>query len=112
MPLAGSSSFRRCLSTRIDAIKMGVVIALSEGAISKEDTLVCLSGLSDNGEIDTLITFRPDREKEILLTPEIAERIERDRPQSVRNGPLPGAGASLRGPGGETPGGSSRAGRS
>ncbi len=25
---------------RIDAIKMGVVIALSEGAISKEDTLV------------------------------------------------------------------------
>ncbi len=61
--------------TRIDAIKMGVVIALSEGAISKEDTLVCLSGLSENGQIDTLITFRPDQEKEILLTSEIPSEL-------------------------------------
>lgn len=55
---------------RLDAIKMGVVIALSEKAISKGDTLLCLSGLSENGEIDTLVTFRPDQEKEILLAPE------------------------------------------
>ncbi|MEE9240106.1 MAG: diadenylate cyclase [bacterium] len=56
--------------SRIDAIKMGVVIALSEGAISKSDTIVCLSGLAESGQIDTLITFRPDQEKEILLTSE------------------------------------------
>ncbi len=60
---------------RIDAIKMGVVIALSEGAISKEDTLVCLAGLSEIGDIDTLITFRPDQEKEILLTSETQNEL-------------------------------------
>jgi len=54
---------------RIDAIKMGVVIALSEGAITKKDTIVCLSGLSENEQIDTLIVFRLDQEKEMMLTP-------------------------------------------
>lgn len=53
---------------RIDAIKMGVVIALSEGAITKNDTIVCLSGLSENEQIDTLIVFRLDQEKEMMLT--------------------------------------------
>lgn len=66
---------------RIDAIKMGVVIALSERAISKEDTLVCLSGLSEIGEIDTLITFRPDQEKEILRTSETQSELNGTDPK-------------------------------
>ncbi|MEE9256211.1 MAG: diadenylate cyclase [bacterium] len=61
---------------RIDAIKMGVVIALSEGAITKEDTIVCLSGLSENEEIDTLIVFRLDQEKEMLLTSESQSELD------------------------------------
>lgn len=61
---------------RIDAIKMGVVIALSEGAITKEDTIVCLSGLSENEEIDTLIVFRLDQEKEMLLISETQSELD------------------------------------
>jgi diadenylate cyclase len=61
---------------RIDAIKMGVVIALSEGAITKKDTIVCLSGLSENEQIDTLIVFRLDQEKEMMLTSEIESELE------------------------------------
>ncbi len=60
---------------RIDAIKMGVVIALSEGAITKEDTIVCLSGLSENEQIDTLIVFRLDQEKEMMLTSETQNEL-------------------------------------
>jgi diadenylate cyclase len=60
---------------RIDAIKMGVVIALSEGAITKEDTIVCLSGLSENELIDTLIVFRLDREKEMILISETQNEL-------------------------------------
>ncbi|MBT3351949.1 MAG: hypothetical protein HOC91_07225 [Nitrospinaceae bacterium] len=60
---------------RIDAIKMGVVIALSEGAISKKDTIVCLSGLSENQRIDTLIVFRLDQEKEMMLTSETKSEL-------------------------------------
>jgi len=60
---------------RIDAIKMGVVIALSEGAITKEDTIVCLSGLSENEQIDTLIVFRLDQEKEMMLISETQNEL-------------------------------------
>ncbi|MBT6395399.1 MAG: hypothetical protein HOJ95_11880 [Nitrospinaceae bacterium] len=60
---------------RIDAIKMGVVIALSEGAISKKDTIVCLSGLSENQRIDTLIVFQLDQEKEMMLTSETKSEL-------------------------------------
>ena len=60
---------------RIDAIKMGVVIALSDGAIKIEDTIVCLSGLSENEQIDTLIVFRLDQEKEMMLISETQNEL-------------------------------------
>ncbi len=66
---------------RIDAIKMGVVIALSEGAITKEDTIVCLSGLSENEQIDTLIVFRLDQEKEMMLISETQGELNRVDPK-------------------------------
>ncbi len=61
---------------RIDIIKMGVVIALSEGSITQDDTVICLSGLPENEEIDTLMVFHLDREKEMIQTSETQSAIE------------------------------------
>ncbi|MEE9257067.1 MAG: diadenylate cyclase [bacterium] len=61
---------------RLDTIKMGVVIALSEGSITKEDTIVCLSGLPKNQQIDTLMVFRLDREDEMFHTSEIQNAVD------------------------------------
>lgn len=55
---------------RIDIIKMGVVIALSEGSITQNDTVICLSGLPENEELDTLMVFHLDREREMIQTSE------------------------------------------
>ncbi len=55
---------------RLDVIKMGVIIALSEGIIERNDTVVCVSGLAENQQIDTLMVFRLDREKEMFFTSE------------------------------------------
>ncbi len=60
---------------RIDIIKMGVVIALSEGSITQDDTVICLSGLPENEEIDTLMVFHLDREKEMIQTSETQSAI-------------------------------------
>jgi len=62
--------------SRLDIIKMGVVIALSEGAITKEDTIVCLSGLAENEQIDTLMIFHLDQEKEMFQTSETRSEID------------------------------------
>ena len=48
---------------RVDAIKMGVVIALSERAISNKDTIVCLSGLSAEEQLDTMMIFNLEKEE-------------------------------------------------
>lgn len=61
---------------RLDIIKMGVLIALSEGSITKQDTIVCLSGLAENGQIDTLMVFRLDREKEMFQTSEVPNAVD------------------------------------
>ncbi len=61
---------------RIDIIKMGVVIALSEGSITQSDTVICLSGLPENEELDTLMVFHLDREKEMLQTSETRSAVE------------------------------------
>ncbi len=61
---------------RIDTIKMGVVIALSEGSIALDDTVVCLSGLPENEEIDTLMVFHLDREHEMIQTSETRSAVE------------------------------------
>ncbi|MEK6712464.1 MAG: diadenylate cyclase [Nitrospinota bacterium] len=62
--------------SRLDIIKMGVLIALSEGSITKQDTIVCLSGLAENNQIDTLMVFRLDREKEMFQTSEIPNAVD------------------------------------
>lgn len=61
---------------RIDIIKMGVVIALSEGSIAQDDTVVCLSGLPENEEIDTLMVFHLAHEKEMIRTSETRSAVE------------------------------------
>ncbi|MBI3127946.1 MAG: DNA integrity scanning protein DisA nucleotide-binding domain protein [Candidatus Tectomicrobia bacterium] len=61
---------------RLDTIKMGVLIALSEGSITKQDTIVCLSGLASNGLIDTLMVFRLDQETEMFQTSEAPSAID------------------------------------
>lgn len=61
---------------RIDIIKMGLVIALSEGAITMEDTVVCLSGLAENEQVDTLMVLRLGHEKEMIQTSETESAVD------------------------------------
>lgn len=62
--------------SRLDAIKMGMVIALSEGNISKENTIVCLTGSPENQQIDTLLVFRLDKEQDMIRLSETQSTVD------------------------------------
>ena len=96
---------------RIDIIKMGVVIALSEGSITQNDTVVCLSGLPENEEIDTLMVFHLDREKEMLQTSETQSAVEGVDPEGVRDGLVARSRTRRRGARGKAPRRAFRSGR-
>ena len=66
---------------RVDAIKMGVVIALSESAISNQDTIVCLSGLSAEEQLDTMMIFNLDKEEEMFQTSSSQSSLKSEDPK-------------------------------
>ena len=66
---------------RVDAIKMGVVIALSESAITTKDTIVCLSGLSAEEQLDTMMIFNLEKEEEMFQTSSSQSSIKAEDPK-------------------------------
>lgn len=66
---------------RVDAIKMGVVIALSESAITTKDTIVCLSGLSAEEQLDTMMIFNLEKEEEMFQTSSSQSSIKEEDPK-------------------------------
>jgi len=66
---------------RVDAIKMGVVIALSESAISNKDTIVCLSGLSAEEQLDTMMIFDLEKEEEMFETSSSQSSLKTEDPK-------------------------------
>ncbi|MED5579935.1 MAG: diadenylate cyclase [Nitrospinota bacterium] len=66
---------------RVDTIKMGVVIALSESAITTKDTIVCLSGLSAEEQLDTMMIFNLEKEEEMFQTSSSQSSIKTEDPK-------------------------------
>lgn len=62
--------------SRVDQIKMGIVMALSEGLVERGDRLVCLSGLPGARRLDTLMVFDLEAELEMLRTAETPRVLE------------------------------------
>ncbi len=73
-------------ASRTGQIKIGILLALSRNLISKNDTIVCVSGNSRNGTFDTIVTINVSLEYDFFFTsaqnilppdvkPEVLERI-------------------------------------
>lgn len=52
--------------TRMGQVKLAVLVALSRGLLENEDVIVCLSGLSGSGVLDTLVVLDVGNEFEIF----------------------------------------------
>lgn len=52
--------------TRMGQVKLAVLVALSRGLIHPEDVIVCVSGLSGTGILDTLVVLDVGKEFEIF----------------------------------------------
>ena len=73
-------------ASRTGQMKIGILLALSRNLIGREDTIVCISGNSKNGNFDTIVTIDVAQEYEFFFTaaqnivpqdvkPEVLERI-------------------------------------
>lgn len=56
--------------TRMGQVKIALLVALSQGLIKIGDSVVCLSGQTDLGYMDTLMLLEIGQEFEIMATPE------------------------------------------
>ena len=64
--------------TRMAQIKLAVVIGLSEGHISADDKIVCLTGIPAFGTLDCIVVLDIGKERELLISthiPQIAQHI-------------------------------------
>ena len=64
--------------TRMGQIKLAVVMALSEGHVTKGDKIVCLTGSSVFGSLDCIVVLDIGKERELLIStnvPDIAGHI-------------------------------------
>ena len=54
--------------TRMGQVKLAVLVGLSRGLLHHDDVIVCLSGISGSGVLDTLVVLDVDREFEMFHT--------------------------------------------
>ena len=84
--LAGCVQVPAFSTTRTGQIKIGILLSLSRGLLSKEDTVVCISGNTNAGFFDTLMVLDIKTEYEFFFTasqsilppdvkPEVLERV-------------------------------------
>jgi DNA integrity scanning protein DisA with diadenylate cyclase activity len=73
-------------ASRTDQIKIGILLAISRSLIKKKDKVVCISGNSNIGEFDTIVTIDVEKEYEFFfgatrsiipsdVQPEVLERV-------------------------------------
>jgi DNA integrity scanning protein DisA with diadenylate cyclase activity/glycine/D-amino acid oxidase-like deaminating enzyme len=55
--------------TRMSQIRMGILLALSRGLLQPNDTVVCVSGLTDSGVLDAVVAMRVGEEFDMFLGP-------------------------------------------
>lgn len=72
--------------TRIGLVKMGIFLTWSQGVVRRGDVVVCVTGASDSGRLDTLVVTEVGQENEVLATrgeerlppdvlPQVVERV-------------------------------------
>lgn len=73
--------------TRVGQVKMAVFLALSRGFVRRGDVIVCLTGVSSSGSLDSIIITEVGRESEIFasapgetqlpenISPQVVERV-------------------------------------
>lgn len=73
--------------TRLGQVKMAVFLALSRGLVQRGDIIVCLTGVSSSGSLDSIIITEVGRESEIFasasgetrlpnnILPQVVERV-------------------------------------
>lgn len=73
-------------ASRTDQIKIGILLAVSRSLIKKKDKVVCVSGNSNIGDFDTIVTIDVEKEYEFFfgatrsilpsdVQPEVLERV-------------------------------------
>lgn len=72
--------------TRLGLIKMCLFLTWSQGVVRRGDVVVCVTGVSDSGRLDTLVVTEVGQENEVLATrgeerlppdvlPQVVERV-------------------------------------
>lgn len=72
--------------TRLGQVKIAVFLTWSQGIVGRGDVIVCVTGVSDSGMLDTLVITEVGRESEVLATrgeeslppgilPQVVERV-------------------------------------
>lgn len=67
--------------TRVDGIKIAIMIALSSGIVKIGDLIVCLTGAKDIGILDTMMIIKIGKESEIISTSGIFDLPENVKPE-------------------------------
>ena len=73
-------------ASRTDQIKIGILLGLTRGLISREDAVVCVSGNSSNNAFDTIVVIDVEKEYDFFfataqnivppeIKPEVLERL-------------------------------------
>ncbi|MBI5563054.1 MAG: DNA integrity scanning protein DisA nucleotide-binding domain protein [Deltaproteobacteria bacterium] len=61
--------------TRLGQVKLSIIIGLAEGALRNEDRVVCLTGVSGRGIIDTMLVLDLARETEVFAARGISKGL-------------------------------------
>ncbi len=61
--------------TRLEQIKIAILLGLAQGILARDDRLVCLSGLSGKGRLDTLVFMEVAREFEMFAVMDAAQLL-------------------------------------
>lgn len=63
--------------TRLGRIKLAIIMALTEGFLKNTDRVVCLTGIPQNGMLDTIMALDLNRENEVFTTRGISRGVLR-----------------------------------
>lgn len=70
--------------TRVGQIKLSTIMCITEGVITASDKVVCLTGLSSKGSMDTLMCLDLESETEIFSTTGISkDLLSRVKPEVI-----------------------------
>lgn len=63
---------------RMDQVKMAVLSALSRGLLTRGDTIACVTGAAQSGELDTVVVLQIDKEFDLFFLDNVSLRLPPD----------------------------------